>query len=188
MADPTATYAHSPRTAGGQTNPTEEILHLAPRRRDAIAARLCTAIDRSAFFAYAVVVGMVFSEQCFPSDSPVAAALVSLGTFLAVFLALPIVSWLITDARPRDSTASGTARVARRLVRIPLGELVRRVPKELVAGTLAVTAAPAVSLMLYVRLIPHGQQVLHVQVTTAMLVLSAISAVAVLMAIRVSSW
>jgi hypothetical protein len=42
--------------------------------------------------------------------------------------------------------------------------------------------------MLYVRLIPHGQQVLHVQVTGAMLVLSAISAVAILVAIRVSAW
>jgi len=188
MADPTANYTHPPRTAGGRTRHTEEILHLVLRARRAVVARPCTTIDRYAFFAYGVAVGLVFGGQFFPSDSPVAAALASLGTFLVGFLALPIVSRLVTGARPRNSAAYGPARVARLLVRIPLGELIRRVPKELVAGTLAVTAAPAVSLMLYVRLIPHGQQVLHVQVTAAMLVLSAISAVAILVAIRVSAW
>ena len=188
MADSTASYTRPPRTARGQTRHTEEILHLEPRARHAIVARLCTTLDRYAFFAYAVAVGLVFGEQFFPSDSPVAAALASLGTFLVGFLALPIVNRLLPDASPRNSAASDAARRARLLVRIPLAELVRRVPAELVAGTLAVTAAPAVSLMLYVRLIPHGQQVLHVQVTAAMLVVSAISAVAILVAIRVSAW
>ena len=188
MANPAADYPHPPNTAGGQTRHTEEILHRAFRACRAVLTRLGTTIDRYAFFAYGVAAGLVFGEQFFPSNSPVAAALASLGTFLVGFLALPIVSRLITDARSGDSAAHGRARVARLLARIRLGELVRRVPAELVAGSVAVTAAPAVSLMLYVHLIPHGQQVLHVHVAAAMLVLSAISAVAVLVAIRVSAW
>ncbi|GAA3080728.1 hypothetical protein GCM10010464_51020 [Pseudonocardia yunnanensis] len=161
-------------------------MHRAVRAFCAATAQLCTIIDRYAFFAYGVAAGLVFGEQFLPSDSPVAAALASLGTFLVGFLALPIVRRLITDARSRNRAAYDPARVARLLAR--LGELVRRIPAELVAGTLAATAAPAVSLMLYIHLIPHGQQVLHVQVTVAMLVLSAISAVAILVAIRVSAW
>jgi hypothetical protein len=188
MANHTADCTHPPRTASEQTRHTEEILHRALRARRAIAARLGATIDHYAFFAYGVAAGLVFGEQFFPSDSPVATALASLGTFLVGFLALPIVSRLLPDARPRNRATSDAARRALVLLRLPLGELVRRVPTELVAGTLAVTAAPAVGLMLYVRLIPHGQQVLHVQVTAAMLVLSAISAVAILVAIRVSAW
>jgi hypothetical protein len=186
MANPTADYPHPPRTAGGQTRHTEEVLHRTLRTFRIVMTQLCSAIDRYAFFAYAVATGLVFGEQFLPSDSPVAAALASLGTFLVGFLSLPIVSRLITDARSRNSAAYDPARVARLLTR--LGQLVRRVPAELVAGTLAATAAPAVSLMLYVRLIPHGQQVLHVQITLAMAVVSAISAVAILVAIRVSAW
>jgi hypothetical protein len=186
MADPDADYPHPPSTASGQTRHTEEILHRALRMFHVVVTQLCTTIDRYAFFAYGVATGLVFGEQFLPSDSPVAAALASLGTFLVGFLALPIVSRLITDARSRNSAACDPARIARLLAR--LGELVRRVPAELVAGTLAATAAPAVSLMLYVHLIPHGQQVLHVHVTVVMLVLSAISAVAILVAIRVSAW
>lgn len=188
MVDATANYTQSPRTTGGQARHTEEIAHRALRARRAVVTRPGTDIDRYAVIAYAVAVGLVFSEQFSPSESPVAAGLASLGTFLVGFLALPIVSRLVTDARLRTSTAYDLARVAQLLVRIPLGELVRRVPAKLVAGSVAVTAAPAVSLMLYVRLIPHGQQVLHVQVTAAMLVLSAMSAAAVLGAIRVSAW
>jgi hypothetical protein len=188
MADPTADYPHPPRTVGGQTRHTEEILHRALRAARAVIAQLSATVDRYVFFAYGVAAGLVFGEQFFPSDSPVPAALASLGTFLVGFLALPIVSRLITDVCSRNHAACGPARVARLLVRIRLGELARRVPTELVAGTVAVTAAPAVSLMLYIRLIPHGQQLLHVHVTAAMLVLSAISAVAILVAIRVSAW
>jgi hypothetical protein len=188
MADATADYPHPPRTASGQTRHTEKILHRALRACRAVVAQLCTNIDRYALFAYGVAAALVFGDQFLPSASPVAVALASLGTFLVGFLALPIVSRLITDARSRNSAAYVPARVARLLARIRLGDLIRRVPAELVAGTLAVTAAPAVSLMLYVHLIPHGQQVLHVHVQLAMLVLSAISAAAILGAIRVSAW
>ncbi|MCH6169992.1 hypothetical protein [Pseudonocardia alaniniphila] len=186
MANPTADNPHPPRTACGQTRHTEEILHRTLRAFRVVMAQLCSTIDRFAFFAYGVAAGLVLAEQFLPSDSQVAAALASLGTFLVGFLSLPIVGRLITDARSRNNDAYDPARVARLLARV--GHLVRRVPAELVAGTLAATAAPAVSLMLYVHLIPHGQQVLHVQITLAMLVLSAISAVAILVAIRVSAW
>jgi hypothetical protein len=163
-------------------------MHRTLQARRAVVARLGTTIDRYAFFAYAVAAGLVFGEKFFSSDSPIATPLASLGTFLVGFLALPIVSRLIPDVRSRNGAAYDSARAARLLARIRLRELVRRVPGELVAGTLAVTAAPAVSLMLYVRLIPHGQQLLHVHVTAAMLVVSTISAVAILVAIRVSAW
>jgi hypothetical protein len=166
-----------------------EILHLARQGRRAVGARLRNAtIDHYDFFAFGVAAGLVFGGQFFPSFSPVAAALASLGTFLMGFFALPIVTGLIIRVRLRSSPAYGLARVARLLVRIPLGELVRRCPTALVAGTLAVTAAPAVGLLLYVYLIPYGQQVLHIPVTGVMIVLSTISAVGILVAIRVSAW
>jgi MFS family permease len=97
-----------------------------------------------------------------------------------------IVTGLIIRVRLRESPAFDQVRQSRQLVRFPLGNLIRHHPRELVAGTLAVTASPAVGLLLYVYLIPYGQQVLHYSVTT-MLILSGVSAVGLFVAIRVSA-
>jgi predicted MFS family arabinose efflux permease len=86
----------------------------------------------------------------------------------------------------QESPAFTHARDTHALARFPLAELLRSHPRELVLGTLAVTASPAVGLLLYVYLIPYGQQVLHLPVTT-MLILAGISGIALILGIRISA-
>jgi hypothetical protein len=188
MADPGEAHVHPAKTAGGQTRGTQELPHPAlPARRATVAGLVGATIERYDFIIYGLAAGLVFGTQFFPSFSPVAGTLASLGAFLVGFLVRPIVTKLIVQVRLRESPACERALEARLPVRFPLGELVRRCSAELIAGTLAVTAAPSVGLLLYVYLIPYGPQVLHIPVTIAMLVLSTISAVGILVAIRVSA-
>ncbi|GAA1237314.1 MFS transporter [Pseudonocardia alaniniphila] len=97
-----------------------------------------------------------------------------------------IVTGLIIRVRLRESPAFTHARETRALARFPLGELLRAHPRELVLGTLVVTASPSVGLLLYVYLIPYGQQVLHLPVTT-MLILAGISGIGLILGIRMSA-
>jgi MFS family permease len=97
-----------------------------------------------------------------------------------------IITGLIIRVRLQESPAFTQARDTRALARFPLAELLRAHPRELVLGTLAVTASPAVGLLLYVYLVPYGQQVLHLPVTT-MLILSGISGIGLILGIRSSA-
>ncbi|GAA1174719.1 MFS transporter [Pseudonocardia alaniniphila] len=97
-----------------------------------------------------------------------------------------VVAGLIVRLCLRESPAFDRVRESRQLVRFPLGALVRGHPRALVAGTLAVTASPAVGLLLAVYLIPYGQQILRFS-PTAMLLLSGMFGITFFLGILVSA-
>ncbi|WP_433559073.1 MFS transporter [Pseudonocardia xinjiangensis] len=97
-----------------------------------------------------------------------------------------IVAGVIVRSRLRESPAFDRVRESRQLVRFPLGELVRKYPRALVAGTLAVTASPAVGLLVSVYLLPYGQRVLHIS-TVTMLLLTGVYGVVFFFAIWISA-
>jgi MFS family permease len=97
-----------------------------------------------------------------------------------------VVTGLVVRLHVVETPAFESARAANRIVRVPLLDVLRRHPRELVFGTLAATASPAVGLLVYVYLVSVGQQVLHLS-TGRMLFLAASAGVGLLVAIWCSA-
>jgi MFS family permease len=97
-----------------------------------------------------------------------------------------IVVGVVVRARLEESPVFSKFRSSNQLVRFPFGQIVRGHGRELLVGTLAVTASPAVGLLLYVYLASYGQRVLKLPANT-MLFLSAIAGFTLLVSIAVSA-
>jgi MFS family permease len=97
-----------------------------------------------------------------------------------------VVVGLVVRARLEESPDFNKLRRSNQVVRFPFGQLVRGHARELLVGTLAVTASPAVGLLLYVYLVSYGQRVLKLP-TNTMLLLSAIAGLALLLSIAASA-
>ncbi|HEX4246788.1 MAG TPA: MFS transporter [Pseudonocardia sp.] len=93
-----------------------------------------------------------------------------------------VVTGLVVRLYVLETPAFERARAANRIVRVPLLDVLRRHPRELVFGTLVATASPAVGLLVYVYLVSVGQQVLHLS-TGRMLFMAASAGVGLLAAI-----